>query len=155
MHQPKINSNVEISPYCFSSAESITCWLLPTFADSFLVLVVDDDLQSLLEGADRLRASQTVLPPLIIWAKWEERCRLFHSCARPWLCVQGRELIVWPRATVYWSKACVRDKPAYNSVPTNDFQRSLSFAAIQSSFDKMLVEMDQNTCTVLKSSIYL
>jgi hypothetical protein len=38
----------------------------------------------------------------------------------------------------------MRDKPAYNSVPTNDFQRSLSFAAIRSSFDKMLVEMDQN-----------
>jgi hypothetical protein len=34
-----------------------------------LVLVVDDDLQSLLEGADRLRASQTVLPPLIIRVK--------------------------------------------------------------------------------------
>jgi hypothetical protein len=33
MHQPKTNSNVEISPYCFSSAESTTCWLLPTFAE--------------------------------------------------------------------------------------------------------------------------
>ncbi len=39
----------------------------------------------------------------------------------------------------------MRDKPAYNLVPTNDFQRSLSFAAIRSSFDKMLVEMDQNS----------
>ena len=32
----------------------------------------------------------------------------------------------------------------YNPAPNNDFQRSLSFAAIRSSFDKMLVEMDQN-----------
>ncbi len=35
-------------------------------------------------------------------------------------------------------------KPTDNMPHFWDFQRSLSFAATQSSFDKMLVEMDQN-----------
>ncbi len=55
MHQPNTNSNAEISPYYFSSAESTTCRLLPTLADELFVLVVGVDLQYLLEGADLLR----------------------------------------------------------------------------------------------------
>ncbi len=54
-------------------------------------------------------------------------------------------LVAWPRAIVYRFKPDGGDKPAYNSAPIHDFQRSLSFAAIRSSFDKMLVEMDQNS----------
>ncbi len=54
-------------------------------------------------------------------------------------------LVAWPRAVVYRFKPGGGDKPAYNSAPIHDFQRSLSFAAIRSSFDKMLVEMDQNS----------
>jgi hypothetical protein len=49
------------------------------------------------------------------------------------------------RAVVYRFKPGGGDKPEYNSAPIHDFQRSLSFAAIRSSFDKMLVETDQNT----------
>ena len=36
-------------------------------------------------------------------------------------------------------------KPTENVAQIQDFQRSLSFAATRSSFDKLLVEMDQNT----------
>jgi hypothetical protein len=46
------------------------------------------------------------------------------------------------------------DKPTYNSAPIYDFQRSLSFAAIRSSFDKMLVEMDQNIAIALHQGPY-
>ncbi len=53
------------------------------------------------------------------------------------------------QTVVYRSKPGRGDKPPYSSAAINDFKRSLSFAAIRSSFDKMLVEMDQNTYRIL------
>ncbi len=112
---------------------------------SFLLVMISSLDQ---KGADRLRASQTLLPPQVLRVQWEKCCRLLHPwspCARPTSCVQETGLVAWPWAVVYRSKPGGGDKPPDSSAPINDFQRSLSFTAIRSSFDKMLVEMDQNT----------
>ena len=63
------------------------------------VLVVDDGLQALLEGADRLRISQTVPRrqsfPLQILGPIERNVAVsLHPRARPWFTRQERELIV-------------------------------------------------------------
>ena len=84
---------------------------------------------------------------------WKSRRRQRWALARPLAAAaadvsrgkQERGLVAWPRAVVCRFKAGGGDKPTYNPAPTQDFQRSLSFAAIRSSFDKMLVEMDQNS----------
>jgi hypothetical protein len=72
MHQQNTGSWAELFSYCFGSAESTTCLLLPDLADDLLLLLDSIDLLLLLdgvdlllppEGADILRISQKELDP--------------------------------------------------------------------------------------------
>jgi hypothetical protein len=93
-----------MSPYCFCSGRVYHLLTSPVLCRWFLVLVVDvlvvdDGLQALLEGADRLRISQTVPRrqsfPLQIQGPIERNAAIsLHPCAHPWFTSQERELIV-------------------------------------------------------------
>jgi len=149
MHQSNTGSCAEVSPYCFGSAESTTCWLFPDLVDDLLLLVDGVNLLHLPEGADLLRISQKELSSSDPVAKW-----LFGDVAWP--------ILSHPARNVGREGGGVVDAPGRPLVTCfpqprlsyQEFQPYLSFAATRSSFNKILDQVDPNSLYLHCHSFY-